>query len=233
MKYIKKGSSPSEFEKWKKDNKTAVYNNVPVDIKEIVRHSLLEEQGYICCYCGARIEKEVTIIEHIKPKGLPEYSKHQLDYDNFLGSCNGGTDKRTKQRENGGDLKVIRKIPLHCDASKDNEIINITPLDENCENKFNYFEDGRITGNGSDAKNTIEILNLNNPILRNIRKNAFRAYNEDIEMIELLVDNSEEDLIIELLNDISCLDGTGKHKPYFYCALNYINSQLLNQEVIA
>lgn len=30
--------------------------------------SLLQKQGFICCYCGRGITKEISHIEHLKPR---------------------------------------------------------------------------------------------------------------------------------------------------------------------
>jgi uncharacterized protein (TIGR02646 family) len=56
--------------------------------KAELRKSLLEDQGYICCYCGKRIENDSrTPIEHLNPKSI--YKNRTYDYINLLASCDG------------------------------------------------------------------------------------------------------------------------------------------------
>lgn len=89
MKYIEKNPEPEEFTRWKERETDKTWPNFKNPLKNIVRDSLIEEQGAICCYCGKRIHKDHnTAIEHMKPR-----SKHSGDifnYDNLLASCVGG-----------------------------------------------------------------------------------------------------------------------------------------------
>ncbi|MDM8565414.1 hypothetical protein QUF74_07150 [Candidatus Halobeggiatoa sp. HSG11] len=54
MKYINKGKEPIEFAEWKglaNENWQPSYDDLQNPEKTIVRTALMEEQGYICCYC--------------------------------------------------------------------------------------------------------------------------------------------------------------------------------------
>ena len=63
MRYIKKQETPPAFTDWKAqenedwqpywNSKTTNFQNPE---KRIVHESLLQEQGYICCYCQRRID---------------------------------------------------------------------------------------------------------------------------------------------------------------------------------
>ncbi len=175
MKYIKKSSPPSELISYR-NSAGASYDDLVVnhhDIYEIIRLSLAEEQGYICCYCGQRITGfEGTQIEHIFPKGTAAYGTMQLDYEtNLIACCDGGKYER----------KIDPSIPvddLHCDTKKSNNPIPVTPLNPLCEEKFLFNIDGDILGVGADAEATIEILNLKSPILKNMRKAAIDYYSQ-------------------------------------------------------
>lgn len=175
MKYIKKSSAPSELISYR-NSAGASYDDLVVnhhDIYEIIRLSLAEEQGYICCYCGQRITGfEGTQIEHIFPKGTAAYGTMQLDYEtNLIACCDGGKYER----------KIDPAIPvddLHCDTKKSNNPIPVTPLNPLCEEKFLFNIDGDILGVGADAEATIEILNLKSPILKNMRKAAIDYYSQ-------------------------------------------------------
>ena len=89
MKYIKKKATPAELIAYRSTSganyKDLIKNHS--DIADIVRLSLADEQGYICCYCGRKIDGiEHTRIEHIFPKSLPVFLNktffyHSLSFD--------------------------------------------------------------------------------------------------------------------------------------------------------
>jgi len=163
MKYIQKQTPPLEFIKYQR-KKGSSFSDLSEKIKESLRKSLLEEQGYICCYCGQRVEFENSVIEHIKCR--QRYPCLQLDYTNLVCSCRGGQDKRVHNRQ----------YPLNCDANKGNMDIHVSPLDEECFKRLDFDDAGNIYGLDKEAKDTIEVLNLNNCKLKNIRNSAIEAY---------------------------------------------------------
>lgn len=57
MKYIQKGREPDSLTKWKQKlgKRTPDWKAFPQSIKNEVYQSLLQEQGYICGYCGMAI----------------------------------------------------------------------------------------------------------------------------------------------------------------------------------
>ena len=167
MRYIHKSGAPVSFEKYKLQ-KGASYldlgNNAPL-VKDELRTTLMHEQGYICGYCGSRIDAKNSVIEHIKSRS--KYPDLQLDYMNMICSCNGGQKMRSKNPQ----------YPLHCDAHKGNQDIPVSPIDLRCGDLFVYDDDGGIHDNNSiDANITIEILKLDNEKLINRRKAAIYAY---------------------------------------------------------
>ncbi len=110
MRYINKADKePDAFQQWKEDikeelerllanpdtpsrriwrlldRKSGVYN------KKMLRAHLIEEQGYLCCYCGRRItlNKNNTVIDHLFPKS--KFRDRTYDYENLLLSCTGGS----------------------------------------------------------------------------------------------------------------------------------------------
>ncbi|MBU0473118.1 MAG: TIGR02646 family protein [Bacteroidetes bacterium] len=175
MKFIVKGSSPQIFEDWKENCR--VINEPRWDMfqnpeKESVKEALLLDQGYICCYCGLRIENDPsTEIEHIKPKvectGTDE--QKAMDYDNFLASCN-GSQKEPKPRI------------THCNNFRQNKHLVITPLNEKCESVFLYTSKGITISKDSteSIKKLIEeVLNLNATKIKNKREEILLALEND------------------------------------------------------
>ena len=74
--------------------------------KRELKQSLLEDQGYICCYCGKRIENDSTTpIEHLNPKSI--YKNRTYDYTNLLASCDGGSSHKIHLVKTGETLASI------------------------------------------------------------------------------------------------------------------------------
>lgn len=189
MIYIKKQPCPSCLENYK-SKRISSFKHMSLkepNVKQELRTSLLIEQGYVCAYCGSKIDETESIIEHIKCR--QNYPELQLEYANLICSCRGGSNKRSSNPQ----------YPLHCDAHKGADDIPISPLTENCQELFVYDENGEIHDNDNhDAKKTIEVLNLNNKILQNRRKAAIAAYkylNESdvnwAEELQKIYDNQE------------------------------------------
>lgn len=170
MKYIRKRRVPDKLAKYRQ-RPTATYQGFTrnKDRYKGTKESLCMEQGFICCYCGRRIKCESTQIEHLYPKGINEYKEMQLDYEtNLLACCDGGKTSRS--------IGVINKTQLYCEAVKGNKIIPVNPLMSNCQNKFLYDVTGEVVGVSKDAEVTIKLLNLNSPIIKNLRKAAINYY---------------------------------------------------------
>lgn len=164
MKYIEKQSPPKSFVRYK-NGRGATFKDLSenhIDIKNELRASLVEEQGYICCYCGCRVDATDAIIEHLKPKDGNKYPQLQLEYTNLLASCDGGQDARHNER----------MYPSCCDNHKANSEINVHPLMPECESRFQFDEDGDIVCSldDLDAIETIKVLNLNSSVLKHRRK---------------------------------------------------------------
>ena len=135
--------------------------------KEALRQRLLEDQGYICCYCGRRIDNDKhTKIEHIK---CQKKHKHlALCFKNMLASCDGGEQDRAD--------RVLPKHKVHCDAKKANEDIPTSPLDEKIEDYLMFFPDGTVKGKDNIGKELIRILGLDTDFLTIQRRNAIKNY---------------------------------------------------------
>jgi uncharacterized protein (TIGR02646 family) len=140
-----------------------LYNDFPYKTKENcekdeknLRKILLDEQGYICCYCMSRINCENSKIEHFKPQS--KYKELQLDYKNLFIVCKGGEGSKEQ----------------FCDTKKGNSELSKIELLKDIENfiyykkSANYIE---IYSNDSEINSDLnEILNLNVSILKSNRK---------------------------------------------------------------
>lgn len=163
MKHIEKGSEPTEFTQWKdcvNDPENVgwrpAWGNFQNPEKTMVHNSLLQEQGYICCYCMKRIDRVSSRIEHIVPRSKTN-EQRRLAYDNMPASCH-GEDESADQ------------VHLHCGHFRGDWYepnMFVTPLKPSCEQEFTFYDDGAIrpTQNNSAAKRTIGKLGLDCSLL--------------------------------------------------------------------
>ena len=104
--------------------------------KQIIRGVLLKEQHYLCAYCMLPITndgKHMTI-EHFFP--LSRDKEKAIDYQNFLGTCKGGSDVALEEDEE----RIIC-----CDARKgDNDQMRIDPRNAEMMEHILYDSDGTI-----------------------------------------------------------------------------------------
>ena len=164
MKRIVKDPEPEDFSKWKVSARTAHQLNwgeFQKPIKPEVHESLMQEQGFLCCYCEISVTANDSHIEHFRPRG--RYTALEFDYDNLLCSCQ-------KNPPRGG--------PLHCGHSKRvwfDENLLVSPLTPDCEDRFRFTANGAIfplRENDTGAQVTIEKLALDIPKLRALRAAA-------------------------------------------------------------
>lgn len=92
MWYIKKTTPPPEFIEYCQ-TPGVTYGELSGKPKRALRRRLLEDQGYICCYCGREIfDDEHTKIEHVKCQKY--HTDLELVFENMLASCDGGEEDR-------------------------------------------------------------------------------------------------------------------------------------------
>lgn len=142
--------------------------------KNLIRVSLLKEQGYVCAYCTQRIEDNPlkTKIEHWKTResyNKEENSEGTLDYNNLLVVCLGNI--------NGS---------LHCDSSRpENSVLTVKPTEKKLTEQISYLRNGKIESKNeaihkdlNDAKH----LNLNVQVLQDNRKKALNDIQKAFEI---------------------------------------------------
>lgn len=182
MKYIVKNNNEPTILTRYRSTPGADYNKSkpPTDVKDEIRKSLIQEQGYICCYCMKRITLSygTTKIEHFKPRKIYNGSNGKpnlkLSYDNMLLACTG-----MELDEQGNNI-------FCCDTKKDDsELFYVNPLNENIENVFYYTKDGEIKSHNENIQNEIDnVLNLNNQKLKEYRKKKYSYAKQIIEKAE-------------------------------------------------
>lgn len=142
-----------------------------------LKQYLYEEQGGICCYCGAKLEYPYGAqyrVEHVKPK--EKYPELSGEYKNLLLSCR---PSQEEVRFRSAFQKKERKELKHCDEAKESKEITYSPLTPNCEKAFIYGIDGSITGVDDDANKDIETLGLGCDYLKRRRSEAISVWLDD------------------------------------------------------
>ena len=147
MLLIKKNSPPKKFVTYAQ-HEGARFDDMPSDVKNILRHALLEEQGYVCAYCMRRIgvdEKGNNVkIEHY----CARTSSNELDYNNLLAVCKG----------NEGEPKSKQS----CDTHKGNQVLHIDPQRQRDIATIHYKRNGFIESSNTEFKKDLDdVLNLN------------------------------------------------------------------------
>ena len=84
MKRIAKDPEPEVFSQWKANDRMAHrprWKRVPTPIKQKVHESLMQEQGFLCCYCETSVTADESHVEHFHPKS--RYPALEFDYGNL------------------------------------------------------------------------------------------------------------------------------------------------------
>lgn len=197
MKYIKKGKEPKELTEWKglaNDNWQPSYNDLRNPEKSIVKTALMEEQGYICCYCEQELMATDSHIEHFLPQ--ESYPEKALDFSNLLCSCQD---------------KIKKGKPRHCGNLKADDELSISPLDEACEKYFKYSYDGYIEPVDEKARTTIKKLGLDITKLNAVRRDAIEPFIDS-----LLTEDELMEFVSAYLKKVD-----GKYPP-FYTTIKFL-----------
>jgi uncharacterized protein (TIGR02646 family) len=164
MRNISKNPEPTSLTQHRCNTNTD-YDNYAE--KDDLRESLVNEQRGICCYCMQRIypNLEHMKIEHNQSQSPSKFPQMQLDYENLLGACLGGTGKPKRDQ--------------HCDTRKGDNDISFNPADpaRDVEILFKFPGSGRIEANDPQLQSEIDnILNLNHSRLVNNRKAVIDSF---------------------------------------------------------
>lgn len=173
-----------------------------------LRKQLLEEQGYICCYCMQRIYCKTSKIEHFKSQ--EHYRDLQIDYNNLFIACMGGKSQKDSEQ--------------HCDTKKANQDLNAINLLSNIENEIKYIKKGKdkieISSDNSQIQSDIEILNLNLEVLQKNRKEAL-----DNAISKLKNKNFKTQQIKEVISKYENKENS-KFEPFCEMIIYFLNKKL-------
>ena len=163
---IKKNRIPSSLVEYKKTI-NASFDNLPREVKDKLRTSLLKEQGYICAYCMRKLKDNSSKvkIEHYVARN----EENELEYKNLLAVCK------------GNDSEPFEKQT--CDTRKGNREIKINPQVNSDVLTISYTSNGEIKSSNSDYQKDFEdTLNLNDTFgLVKARRDALNSLKRNLD----------------------------------------------------
>lgn len=220
MKQIIKGTEPKSLTEYRSSitHSELKKNNIYEDFKEKtkegcsknenynLRKQLLEEQGYICCYCMSRIDCNNSKIEHFKPQ--TKYRNVQINYQNLFIACNGGEGKKGKEQ--------------YCDSFKGEDELKDINLLLAIESVIEYSKLGEIfSSNTKIEKELKSVLNLNNKTLKRNRKESYQRFIQNM--------NKRGWITQTIKNDISKykkMDINGKYYEFCEMIIYFLTKKL-------
>ncbi|MDO4683349.1 MAG: retron system putative HNH endonuclease [Lautropia sp.] len=189
MKRVVKGDPPESFQAWKaKANEEwqPDYKDLRNPEKRELHQQLLREQGWVCCYCGQRIDIDAgdvprgmgaahagssqsvgSHIEHFRPQ--EKYPDLSLDYGNLFVSC----------------LRQLNRAePVHCGHAKGNDFdgeLAISPSEVD-EQRFTYTLSGKVLPDREHgpADYMCKLLRLNEASLKGRRETVLSQVFDEV-----------------------------------------------------
>jgi uncharacterized protein (TIGR02646 family) len=161
MRHFLKGAPHPHLEAWKaqaNEDWQPNYAKLQNPEKRGLHQALLDEQGWLCCYCGRGISLVDSHIEHFRPQEQRE--DLELSYENLFASC---------------IRETAPSLPLHCGHAKAHyfdEAQHVSPLDPGCERRFGYSLAGAILPMDDGATYMSKLLKLDIEFLKNRRTEA-------------------------------------------------------------
>jgi uncharacterized protein (TIGR02646 family) len=231
MKNIKKGLEPNSLTEYRnslevdysQDSEIArsVFDNFN---KKTLREHLLEEQGYICCYCMQRIKNNHhTKIEHFSP--VSQYPEKTLDYKNLFVACHGVTSTQDKNHcgirhcdTSKGDCEHqwVKQKNIDCD-------LTLNPTD--CEKYITgYQHDGTIEYKSIVERDIEEILNLNNDVLKRNRKETIKTVIQELNKKSKKTTWTDAE-IDQMIKNYNNKGKEGKYKPYCQVVISFLKKR--------
>ncbi len=213
MKNIVKASEPPSLTSHRREPHADYENYLE---KADLRVSLLQEQGYICCYCNRRITARGMKIEHWKPRNL--YPSLQLEYANLLASCLGGE----------GNPRHLQ----HCDSHKGDTLITIHPADanHNCELLVKYTGDGEIFSDSPTIDHDLDkVLNLNLQTLMNNRRAVVDGMLAHLRQ-RRPIGNWKRQFLATELDRWSSRNRRGQFPEYCHVVIHHLRKKLARME---
>ena len=190
--------------------------------KQQVLGYLLEEQYGLCCYSEIRPD-QLSLglhIEHVENKS--QNPQRTFDYDNLAASA---LDSETDLHHFKGRASEV--FGGHALGKSDSVDIQrfVSCHQADCSRFFSYLSDGRIVpADGLSAQDedralyTIDLLNLNSFVLKDLRQQWWD------ELSVLFDDHVEQDMSLSCLAGIDLVPRGKQLSPFFSITRNFFGS---------
>jgi hypothetical protein len=194
--------------------------------KPALRGELIAEQYGLCAYTGAPIDERLVgyhdanlifqaHIEHVKPRsvckveliaGGKAYGRdlcEDMDHRNLVAAL---------------EVKHIRpaRSEIFGAAAHGDVVLPVTPLQPNCEDRFQFDENGGIRGLDEPARTTIGLLKLDHATLTAWRRGAVAGFFPP----DLALTRDEMERLVERLAQPT----DGKLSEFSFCIRSYARS---------
>lgn len=187
--------------------------------KELLRQSLLVEQGYICCYCMRKIPESKyphVKIEHYRCRDT--HKELTLNYNNLFAACTG--------------FETLFDSEKTCDTKKNNSLLTLDLLTQtpNCDYLFQYNSEGEIKAkdNSSVIYNEInQVLNLNMSFLKIGRQQTYLLIQNKVKKkLATLKKKEARFKFCSKLKDEWLSKQNGKYREYCMVAVYYLEKKM-------
>lgn len=209
MRKINKDVEPEVLTRWKRQNSTLRYRDLPPPESRAIRSSCITEQYGLCAYCCQSITLDNAHNEHVEAQDRAP--NRTLDFSNIVASCH---------------------RPHQCGHGRGTRPLPLTPLMAECETELKFYLSGLVTGRTPRARVSIEALNLghteeSNRGLVGARKSLVDAliFGLNLQPDEL---QFEDEAFLSLLLEDLQTPKTGKPLQPFSPVLVNVISHLLN-----
>lgn len=210
MLLIQKSKPPAELIEYAQQG-NAYFDGMDPETKKALRASLLDEQGYLCAYCMARLSSDGTDvkIEHYRARN----KENELEYNNLLAVCKGGEGESHARQT--------------CDTHKGNEELHINPQKQADIAKLEYTSDGHIKSSDIAFQRDLDVvLNLNDEKGRLVgnRRSALMAFKKAVA--RKLRGKTAAKGFWQRYDDFYSRKHSGMYSPYAGILLWYIKKKI-------
>jgi uncharacterized protein (TIGR02646 family) len=199
---VTKGAEPPALTAWWKQvaaGHAPGWEEIPSATKRAVKEALLQEQGFICCYCERRIDAGSSHIEHLQPQSVAPALI--FAYTNLLASCQGEG--------------VLGKAASTCGQVRGSQALPVHPLMPDCGEYFVFRASGAIEAapsRGAVALQAIKALALDHPRLNLLRREVIAIIDDQ------LPDPDDPDAVRAAVQELLALyrqrDASGRLTPF-------------------
>lgn len=215
MKHSKKQEPPGRLTGWlaeANEDWRPNWDNFAGPPRAETKQALLQEQGWVCAYCGREIDDGGSHIEHFLPRS--QFPERELDYANLFISCG---------------PSGVEGAPKTCGDAKGNWIptdrAELIPSHPDCEMRFRYDGNGAVrptAPNDGHVIAAIKALNLKEETLRQERQKILAGLEADIRAGAITAGNVTGEIAYWRARDAD-----GRCKNFGHVAARYLEEEPL------